>query len=426
MSNNFNATAPKILYDKIDPIESINESNNHFDPKEVAGLTGSSSNQEVSSNAFVPTSIRGSRVSEAAVNKDLTLPQWLASICPFIDFDSARFSELCWAIRADHNLSTVTRIKHFSSNTTANTNEIFDFLRDKYKIHYESDHTFRTFQEDPKVKGVLGLYLIAGKSNGTPIIIATGDKELVDEVINPISERYNEPSVITIEELSNFSKDGPITSTIEMVEGKVSKVGHDAFYPFLKLKDDTPFSIKEFAKRYKESSSNILLLIGDVGLGKSVLLKALMMELGFKKNGVANGNNTTMNPQFIEWLKDFKDNSIVVIEDAHDLVLSRDEGNAQMSNVLNYAEGITSRNNKLVISTNLTDTSKVDRALLRAGRCYDVLEFRELRGEEINAARTAIGLDAIEVTEAAQMSLAKALNFEETTERHKPSGGVGF
>ena len=77
-----------------------------------------------------------------------------------------------------------------------------------------------------------------------------------------------------------------MTQDIEFVEGRMGKVGHEAFYPFLSVinpetGDREAFDFTKFAQGYKEGS-NVLLLIGLPGTGKSSYLKRLLTELNFK------------------------------------------------------------------------------------------------------------------------------------------------
>lgn len=378
----------------------------------------SSESSDASATLLEP--ITQSKVSKAITNPELSMHAWMAAICPFVDFDSTRFSQLMWVVRAEKYLPTKRRTIHFSSNSDATLEDIYSILKEKFPIYFESKYTFRVVLESKVHKNLIDLFIIVGNSNNSPVIIATGSVTLVDEVIDLLESRFKEPAILNVRELSAITEDGPIEHETEFVEGRIGKIGKDAFYPFLKCKDGKPFSITQYAKEYKESSSNILFLIGSFGTGKTSFLKALMMALGYSDNGLANGNNTTMHPGFINWLNTFRKDSLVVIEDAHDMIIKREVGNDQMSNILNYAEGITSDHNKLIISTNIQSLSNVDPALVRPGRCFDILHFRMLEGSgEINDARKAIGLTPIEVSSTTHMSLAEALNVNEAPNEDK-------
>lgn len=73
----------------------------------------------------------------------------------------------------------------------------------------------------------------------------------------------------------------------------------------------------------------------------------------------------------------------IVLEDIDYDLNSRKEGNTFMYKLLNSSDGIISSNNKkIILSTNLPSVKDVDEALLRPGRCFDVLKTRNLTRNE--------------------------------------------
>ncbi|MGJ3449112.1 hypothetical protein, partial [Enterobacter sp. PTB] len=62
---------------------------------------------------------------------------------------------------------------------------------------------------------------------------------------------------------------------------------------------------------------------------------------------------------------------------------SRNDGNKLISKFLNTADGILPNNKKkLIFTTNLPNIRDVDKALVRPGRCFDVLEIGYLNKEQ--------------------------------------------
>ena len=54
-----------------------------------------------------------------------------------------------------------------------------------------------------------------------------------------------------------------------------------------------------------------------------------------------------------------------------------------MHKFLNVGDGlVTTRNKKMIFSTNLPSINDIDPALVRPGRCYDILHFAELNQDE--------------------------------------------
>ena len=64
-----------------------------------------------------------------------------------------------------------------------------------------------------------------------------------------------------------------------------------------------------------------------------------------------------------------------------------------MHKFLNVGDGlVTTRNKKLVFSTNLPSISDIDPALVRPGRCYDILHFGELNQTEAETLANKAGV----------------------------------
>ncbi len=74
---------------------------------------------------------------------------------------------------------------------------------------------------------------------------------------------------------------------------------------------------------------------------------------------------------------------VFVIEDADTFLGSRDDGNDVMHKFLNVGDGlVTTKNKKMIFSTNLPSIRDVDPALIRPGRCFDILNFDTLNDEQ--------------------------------------------
>jgi hypothetical protein len=86
----------------------------------------------------------------------------------------------------------------------------------------------------------------------------------------------------------------------------------------------------------------------------------------------------------------------MVMEDADMFLKSRQEGNTMMHKFLNVGDGlVTTRNKKMVFSTNLPSIKDIDSALVRPGRCYDILHFSELNQEQAEklAEKAGVSID---------------------------------
>lgn len=150
----------------------------------------------------------------------------------------------------------------------------------------------------------------------------------------------------------------------------------NSFYPWLKGID-----LKDYIDSYINSSESILLLFGQPGTGKSNLLKYLLHYTQESALITYQDNIRDLDVMFSSFLKG--NEKYLIIEDADEFLVKREQGNTAMKRLLNVTDGLTSnRNKKVIFTTNLTSTSSIDPALLREGRCYDQVYFSAYSKEE--------------------------------------------
>lgn len=188
-------------------------------------------------------------------------------------------------------------------------------------------------------------------------------------------------------------------------------VNYHAAYPFM---DQTPGEVwTDFAA----SKSNVLLLIGPPGTGKSSFTMEMLNSRGWDHpTYLADSDEVLNNPALINFVRDLPKGSVVVTEDSDAFVAKREDGNSLMSGLLNATAGLISTDTKFVISTNLASLAKVDPALIRPGRTFKVLHFRKHTHDEAMTARAALGLPHLELpNDGSGLTLAEILNTEDNT-----------
>ena len=140
--------------------------------------------------------------------------------------------------------------------------------------------------------------------------------------------------------------------------------------------------IKEFAEKFLSSKSSILLLIGPPGTGKTNFIRQLLSATKESVLLTYSEDLKKMDSLF-SYFYDSPER-FLIIEDADTYIEKRENGNSNMKQLLNITDGLTANYKKRVIfSTNLTSLSMVDPALIRPGRCYDVLDFSAYQGEDL-------------------------------------------
>lgn len=243
------------------------------------------------------------------------------------------------------------------------------------------------------------------------------------------------------------------------------RVAHDAYYPYIEG------GIEALIRDFIESNETVLIFKGKPGTGKTSAIAAGVDLLGllpiyakkaevvhnkdfigfvFKSSDtymakVAGTNARARSELFVESTledREFAHNKklgeeekkeepripVIVVEDADNLLAPRSTGNPLMAELLNETDGIGSNHTrKIIFTTNLSNDSDIDEALMRAGRCYGVVEFRHLTPAEAVVAREAYGLPPFETMPTKDISLAEALR--KPRKRISVSGGkarLGF
>jgi hypothetical protein len=176
----------------------------------------------------------------------------------------------------------------------------------------------------------------------------------------------------------------------------------------------------------KSKTQSLYLFHGQPGTGKSTYIKYLIHQQNkkviFLPPNMA-GNLDSM--ELTEFLMD-NPNCVLVVEDAEDLIMSRDNNyNSRLSFLLNITDGILSESLGIqIIATFNTDLKNIDKALLRKGRLTSIYEFKNLTTEKSNILLQKLNHKF--VTDK-PMSLADIFNVEvDTNYEVKTKKVVGF
>jgi len=150
---------------------------------------------------------------------------------------------------------------------------------------------------------------------------------------------------------------------------------------------------------YLESDEPVLILIGPPGTGKTRLIRYLLRKRydkdGSVKVAFTSDQYVIENSEiFMNFL--LEDFTTLVIEDIDYHLRPRKDGNAAMYNFLTASNSIVTnyfKKKKIILSTNLPDVKNIDEALLRPGRCFDIIETRSLVTEETQNLLKALNRD---------------------------------
>jgi hypothetical protein len=278
------------------------------------------------------------------------------------------------------------------------------------------------------------LYTQASSSSGFVIHVETNQLIKFDVNSNSTtvrcfgSQSWADKVIESIE--SNFSV---VTSYIEWIyAGDGSSVNVPLNRDRLPIEEMYPFlngeSLNSFYDRYMNSSANILLLIGPPGTGKTTFIRGLLAHRNCSAIVTYDAGILEKDAFFARFIED--DAEIMVLEDSDTFLKSRSDGNTMMHRFLNVGDGlVTTKGKKMIFSTNLPSVRDIDSALIRPGRCFDILEFKPLSLQHANALAKKLEttIPNKKAGEIVEYSIAEVFNHQsEQTHTAKTNRKVGF
>ena len=134
----------------------------------------------------------------------------------------------------------------------------------------------------------------------------------------------------------------------------------------------------------EKDKSGLYLFHGVPGTGKSTYIRYLTRSISKKVIFISPGLAANMDTPDVTSLLIDNANTVFVIEDAEELLGSRDNGkNSGISTLLNLTDGLLGESLGIqIIATFNTDLRNIDKALLRKGRLIVLYDFKALSVEK--------------------------------------------
>lgn len=206
-----------------------------------------------------------------------------------------------------------------------------------------------------------------------------GNRDSIDRVVKICTNKF-ELVDCYIEWI--YSADG---NSIE-IPLRPDKMPITEMYPFLKGEP-----LHDYYDRFMNSSASILLLIGPPGTGKTTFIRGLLQHR--KASALVTYETAILEKDYIFARFIESEEEIMVIEDADAFLSSRKDGNLMMHKFLNVGDGLVStKGKKMIFSTNLPSIKNIDTALIRPGRCFDIVTFDRMDQKEAEVAAKALGV----------------------------------
>lgn len=171
----------------------------------------------------------------------------------------------------------------------------------------------------------------------------------------------------------------------------------------------------------QRDKSGLILFHGLPGTGKSTYIRYLIRSINKKVIFMPPGLAGNLDAPSVANLLITNANTVFVIEDAEELLLSRDTNkNSSISMLLNLTDGLLGETLGIqVIATFNTDLHNIDKALLRKGRLTALYEFKPLSIEKSKLLLQESGIKDYFVTQP--MTLADIYNTKNEDYQFKSS-----
>ena len=298
----------------------------------------------------------------------------------FLDKGSNFIEKFDYKMRADRNFVFNT-LKNIVEDVVGEKAE-FNFL--PWSFFLKTSKVFMTVSYD-----VFGTkHRISGRYYGN---IYSSDFDQVLEVKKKFEEATERLVINSVTWAISAPNESILYKSMD-ISGSENRV-HQSFYPWLSK------PLNEYYDAYLSSEETILLLMGVPGTGKTSFIRDFLLKnkldsvITYDERLLRNDNF------FLDFItsdesdRSEMNNDVLIIEDADTLIADREKSeNSLLAKILNVSDGLVKNiNKKIIFSTNITDVDTIDPALIRPGRCFDVLNFRKLNYEESLAVLDSTG-----------------------------------
>ena len=165
-------------------------------------------------------------------------------------------------------------------------------------------------------------------------------------------------------------------------------------------------------------------MLGENGTGKTTFLRGLIAHT--KSNAIVSYDVRVLEEDdfFANFIGD-DDSQLLVLEDSDSFLTPRKDGNHMIMKFLNVGDGlVSSQNKKIIFTTNLPSIKEIDQALIRPGRCFDILNFENLTAQQANTVSEVLQLEQTDFDK--DVSLAEVFNRQPFSSQPKAKSTTGF
>ena len=329
--------------------------------------------------------------------------------------DNNMIRAMLYSSSQKYNLSMITCLSRMSYGLSSSYSMITKNIQDKKEeikrcMEYLSQHHYVAFHTGDVIHAVrmnaestfIHSHVFIDIEDTTISFTTHGDDDDLRVVSSWIHENFENEKVKLLV-AKRIDRDGDVVTTRESASDG-ENLALQSFYPWLSV------PLSEYFETYMKAKESVLILFGPPGTGKSTFIRTLINH-GNYGCMLAYNKEVVNSPDLLDTFYNDKDLKILAYEDTDKYLGSREDGNDLMSSILNVADGVVCRSGrKIVFSTNLPSIDSIDPALLRYGRCFDILEFRELTSDEAPVVISDLGREPRDFSTKKWWSLAEILN----------------
>ena len=315
--------------------------------------------------------------------------------------------------------SELIRRRTLENKTTVQRDTTVLANRDTWKIWAETHFVGFQFIQTNSSSGLIvstdNNFIKFDVNSNSTSVRAFGDSSFCDNIVSQVEQKF---SVVTSYIEWIYSSDG---SSVNVPLNR-DRLPIKEMYPF--LGEET---LEDYYDRYMNSPANILLLIGPPGTGKTTFIRGLLAHRNCSAIVTYDAGILEKDGFFARFIED--DAEVMVLEDSDAFLKSRSDGNTMMHRFLNVGDGlVTTKGKKMIFSTNLPSIRDIDSALIRPGRCFDIVTFEPLNVQQANDLAEALSVKLPVRSRGKEMqkySIAEVFN-EQIEQSVQANRKVGF
>jgi hypothetical protein len=369
-----------------------------------------------------PRTVRRNRVKAAAGSKrtlkgytfdhydDMTnLKEFMSNSDNKVFMGVSDFSDLITTEILQKRVSANKQTLHRETTVLANRKAWADWSEEEFEgclfVQGSASSGFIIEEEDMN-------YVTYSVNSNSTTVRAFGDEVFVEYIMDLVTGKFD---IVTSYIEWIYSGDGNSVN----VPLNRDRLPVDEMYPFLKGE-----SLGDYYDRFMASSANILLLIGPPGTGKTTFIRGLLSHTESSAMVTYDAAILEKDYLFARFIED--DTSVMVLEDSDAFLKSRSDGNTMMHRFLNVGDGlVTTKGKKMIFSTNLPSIRDIDSALVRPGRCFDIVTFDQLNQSEAQALADKLNVELS--GDKQTYSIAEVFNQQsDNTKKSASARKVGF